>query len=257
MNEVAAPERTSAWIRRFQPAPEAATQLVCFPHAGGSAAYFLPVARAMSPAVDVLAVQYPGRQDRRAEPCVEDVHQLADLAAAELLQWADRPLTLFGHSLGATLAFEVAVRLERAGIELTGLVASGRRAPSRYREERIHEMDDKGLIEDLKRLSGTDDRMLNDPEILAMILPYVRADYKAAETYRYRPGDGSGINCRIVAMTGNSDPHVSTAEARAWSTHTSGAFGLRVFSGGHFFINDHAPAVIQAISEFIDGRIPA
>ncbi|MGQ4487826.1 thioesterase II family protein [Streptomyces sp. SAS_281] len=251
-----APERTSAWIRRFQSAPEAASQLVCFPHAGGSAVYFLPVARAMAPSVDVLAVQYPGRQDRRAEPCVEDVHELADRAAAELLAWADRPLCLFGHSLGATLAYEVALRLEREGVDLVGLIASGRRAPSRHRDERIHELDDQGLIEDLRRLSGTDARMLADPEILEMILPYVRGDYKAAETYRPRTSGETRVSCPVVVMTGDADPHVTNEEAHAWSAHSSGPFDLHEFSGGHFFINDHAPAVIQVISEFIEGRIP-
>lgn len=78
----------------------------------GSASYYFPVSRALTPAADVIAVQYPGRQDRRNEPCVDDVRRLADLVTAEMLPWCDRPVALFGHSLGATLGFEVALRLE-------------------------------------------------------------------------------------------------------------------------------------------------
>lgn len=118
------------WVRRYHPAPEARHRLFCLPYAGGSASYFLPVARALSPHVDVLAVQYPGRQDRRHEPCVESVEELADLLVDIVKPWADRPLSLFGHSMGASVAFELALRLEALGIVPHSLFASGRRAPA-------------------------------------------------------------------------------------------------------------------------------
>lgn len=255
----AAPERSSLWIRRFQPAPAAPAQLVCFPHAGSSAGYFLPVARAMPTSVDVLAVQYPGRQDRAGEACVEDVHELADQVVRELLPWADRPFTLFGHSLGASVAFEVAVRMERAGIALQGVVVSGRRAPSRPRDpaQDVHRSDDRTLIRDLERLSGTDPLMLRDPEILEMVLPSVRSDYRAAETYRSRPG-GDRIGQPVLVLTGDADPQVTAAEAEAWAGHTTGGCSVRTFSGGHFFLSDHSLSVNSAISAFIAGRnLPA
>ncbi|GAA3291311.1 hypothetical protein GCM10020295_07820 [Streptomyces cinereospinus] len=107
---------TGEWIRRFHPAPQAAAQLVCLAHAGGAASYFFPVSKALSPAVDVLAVQYPGRQERRRETPFENAELLADAVAEQLADVTGRPLALFGHSLGATVAFEVARRLEAAGI---------------------------------------------------------------------------------------------------------------------------------------------
>jgi pyochelin biosynthetic protein PchC len=245
----AAPAESTAWVRRFHPAPEARTRLICFPHAGGSATFYFPVSRAMSPAVDVLAIQYPGRQDRRAEPCVDDLRKLADLVVDELYPWIDRPVTLFGHSLGATLAFEVALTLRREGITPLGLFASGRRAPSRHRDERVHLSDDDGLVVDLKRLSGTESQMLDDDEVLRMILPAMRADYRAAETYRYEPGPK--LDCPVLALVGDDDPQVSVDEARAWGEHTTAGFDLRVFPGGHFYLNTHAAAVMKAITEHI------
>lgn len=242
-----------SWIRRFHPAPDAPTRLVCLPHAGGSAPFFFPVSRTLSPAVDVLAVQYPGRQDRRAEPCVDDLGELADLVTRELRGWLDRPILLFGHSMGATLAFEVARRLEQEGTVPLGLFASGRRAPSRHRDERVHLADDDGLLADLKRLSGTNSQVLGDDEMVRMILPAVRSDYRAAETYRYRPGPP--LSCPIVALTGDDDPHVTMEEARAWSEHTAADFSLRVYPGGHFYLNTHAAAVIGVISGHIAGRV--
>lgn len=235
----------SAWIRRFHPVPDAAHRLVCFPHAGGSASFYFPVSRTLAPGADVLAIQYPGRQDRRHEPCVDSIPKLADALAEELSPWFDRPVTFFGHSMGASLAFEVAARLEERGIVLHGLFASGRRAPSTVREERVHLKDDDGLIAEITRLSGTDTQLLGDPEILRMILPAVRADYRAAETYRYTPGPR--LSCPVLALTGDNDPHVTLEEARAWGEHTSGRFGLRVFPGGHFYLNSQAAEVMEAL----------
>ncbi|GHE64551.1 thioesterase [Streptomyces spiralis] len=243
-----------AWVRRFHPAEDAAARLVCFPHAGGSASYYFPVSRALSPRLDVVAVQYPGRQDRRHEPCVDDVRRLADLAAAELRPWCDRPLALFGHSLGATLAFEVALRLEADGTKPLVLFASGRRAPSRHREnERVHLADDERLISTIKRMSGTDAAVLADDELLRTVLPAIRADYKAAETYRHHPGPP--LACPLVVLNGDRDPEVTAEEAEAWTDHTSADCTFHWFPGGHFYLNDHAPEVIALIRDEVLNRL--
>ncbi|MFI8952064.1 thioesterase II family protein [Streptomyces sp. NPDC053750] len=236
---------TGAWVRRFHPAPDAPHRLICFPHAGGAASFYFPVSRAMSPGVDVLAIQYPGRQDRRAEPCVDSIPALADALVDEVRPWFDRPVTFFGHSMGASLAFELASRLEAEGHVLHGLFASGRRAPSTVRDERVHLRDDEGLIADITRLSGTDTQVLGDPEILRMILPAVRADYRAAETYRWTPGPR--LSCPVFALTGDADPQVTLEEARAWGEHTTGSFTLEAFPGGHFFLNSQAARVMSSI----------
>jgi surfactin synthase thioesterase subunit len=226
------------WIRRFHPAPQAMTRLVCFPHAGGSATFFRPVSQALSPAVDVLSVQYPGRQDRRKEKAVDSITDLADQIFAALCPWADRPVVLFGHSMGAIVAFEVARRFEReAQVLLSGLFVSGRRAPSFVRKENIHERDDDGIVRELKLMSGTDVTLLGDDEILRMILPAIRSDYKAVDTYQYLPGPK--LACSIDALIGDADPKNSIAEAQGWSEYTSGSFGLHAFEGGHFYLSHH------------------
>ncbi|MER6382143.1 alpha/beta fold hydrolase [Streptomyces sp. NPDC001250] len=244
--------QSGAWLRRFHAAPEGAPVLVCLPHAGGSASYFFPVSRRLSCVADVLAVQYPGRQDRRHEPCIDSVPALADALARELMPLRDRALVLFGHSLGATLAFEVALRLEGEGVTLQALFASGRRAPSTVRDEQVHLKGDAELMADIVRLGGTDAQVLGDEDIMRMLLPAIRADYRAAETYRYTPG--SALSCPVTVLTGDADPHVTNEEAQAWRRHTTGAFGLEVFAGGHFFLNSHAPAVMTLIETALRGR---
>jgi surfactin synthase thioesterase subunit len=243
-----------AWIRRFVPARDAPSRLVCLPHAGGSASYYLPVAKSLSPRADVIAIQYPGRQDRRGEPAVESIPEMADLLADMLRPLTNRPITLFGHSMGASLGFELARRLEDSGVEPTALFASGRRAPSRVRDERTHLLDDAGLIAEVKTLAGAGSQLLDDEDILKMVLPSIRSDYRAAETYRWTPGPK--LACPIFTFVGDCDPKVDLDEARAWGEHTEGKFEFRVFPGGHFYIDTHAPAVIAALAEHIDGITP-
>ncbi|GGO97776.1 thioesterase II family protein [Wenjunlia tyrosinilytica] len=239
------------WCRRFHPAQDAADRLVCFPHAGGSASFYFPVSAALSPRVDVLAVQYPGRQDRRSEPIVDDIGTLADRIHEALKAWADRPLTFFGHSMGAVLAFEVARRLERDGEGPVRLFASGRRAPSRHRDENVHKRDDDGLIAELRAMSGTDSRLLGDDELLRMILPALRGDYRAVETYRSEPG--AAVRCPITALVGDADPKTTLEEAEGWEEHTTGSFGLSVFPGGHFYLSSRSADVLEVLSEHFAG----
>ncbi|WNV84060.1 alpha/beta fold hydrolase [Umezawaea sp. Da 62-37] len=246
---------TALWIRRFHPDPDSEVRLVCLPHAGGSASFYYPVSESLRPGVEVLAVQYPGRQDRRSEPCVDTVDVLADRIVSALEPWVgDKPLALFGHSMGATLAFEVARGLERRGTAPVALFASGRRAPSRYRDDQVHLRDDDGIVAELQLLSGTDSRLLGNEDLLRLVIPVIRADYKAVETYRCEPG--ARVSCPVTVLVGDSDPKATIEEARAWSEHTTGAFDLQVYPGGHFYLSTHQDEVTDLISARLTGYPP-
>lgn len=110
----------------------------------------------------------------------------------------------------------------------------------------MHLLDDEGLLADVRKLSGTNAAILGDQELLRAALPAIRSDYRAAETYAYRPGPP--LSCPITAFTGDNDPKTTVDEARAWSTHTTGPFDLKVYPGGHFFLADQQAAVLRAIS---------
>ncbi|WP_117208644.1 thioesterase II family protein [Allorhizocola rhizosphaerae] len=233
------------WLRRYHPADAAPVRLVCFPHAGGSASFYFPVSQALSPAVDVVAVQYPGRQDRRAEPALTRIQDLADRATEVLASYVDRPTVFFGHSMGAVVAFETALRLETAGRPVRALVASGRRAPSRVRHENVHQRSDDGILAELRLLSGTEANLLGDRDVVLMILPALRADYQAVETYRCEPG--RRIAAPILALVGDADPRVDTEEVESWSAHTAGGFRLRVLPGGHFYLTRQQAPVLDEL----------
>ncbi|MFJ5832777.1 thioesterase II family protein [Streptomyces sp. NPDC093089] len=246
--------RNSPWIYRYRPAPDARVRLVCLPHAGGSAPFFVPVARALSPDVDVLAVQYPGRLERRNEPLIESLTELAARVVDELVPWTDRPLALFGHSLGSLLGFEVARLLTEKGHPPVRLFASGRRAPDVHRAEFDYALDDQGLLRAMAELGGTDPRILADEELMRMALPVIRADYRAVETYRYAAG--APLGCPVTVLTGGDDPKVSAADAAAWRAHTSGAFEVVTLPGGHFYLVDHHEKVTDLIADRLAAPAP-
>ncbi|TXS52229.1 MULTISPECIES: thioesterase II family protein [unclassified Streptomyces] len=237
---------STPWLRRFHTAESGALRLFCFPHAGGNASFFHPFSARLTPRTEVLAVQYPGRQERFDEPRVEDLHELADLVAAELAAWAEEPFALFGHSMGATLAFEVGSRLHARGARPTALFVSGRRAPSVPAPGSVHLASDEKLIADMRLLGGTDNRMLDNLELLAVILPAVRSDYVATETYRYR--GAPPLDCPVTAFIGDADPRVDAPMARAWAAHTTEKFLLHVFEGGHFFLVPHLDAMVDTVT---------
>lgn len=241
--------RFQTWLRRFAPAGDATSSLVCLPHAGGSASFFFPLARALAPAIDVLAVQYPGRQDRHHEPNIGTLPELADRIVDAVRLMDDRPFALFGHSMGALLAYEVALRLAAAGLPAPShLFASGRRAPSRYRGDRFHLSSDDGILDHIRRLGGPGSTALDDPEIRAMVLPLIRNDYRAVETYRHDPS--AVLDCPVTVLTGDRDALVSLDEAHAWAGHTTGPTDVVVLPGGHFYLADR----IEQIVALLGGR---
>jgi surfactin synthase thioesterase subunit len=241
------PSPDDLWFRRYRPTRTATARLVCFPHAGGSAPFFLPVAAALSPGVDVVAVQYPGRQDRRAERPIDEIAVLADRIHEILKRQPEMPLTLFGHSMGAILGFEVARRLDADGHSPARLFASGRRGPSTYRNETVHLRDDAGILAELRNLNGTASSVLGDDELMRAALPSLRADYHAAETYICDPE--VVVSCPITVLTGDEDPKTTLDEANVWAKHTSGSFDLQVFNGGHFFLTDYAEEIIKIMQQ--------
>ncbi|MFE2358432.1 thioesterase II family protein [Streptomyces parvulus] len=246
----------STWFRTFHPRPEARIALVCLPYAGGAASAFYSLSERLPAQIEALAAQYPGRQDRIREPYLTTVPDLARGAFEELgARVADRPFALFGHSMGGAVAFELARLLERDGpCAPLALFVSGRRAPSIAGDRGIRFRDDAGIIAELRELEGTDSRVLEEPELLRLVLPTVRADYAAAETYHR--GAEVVVDSPVVALAGDRDPHVRLDEAAAWRGHTTGAFDLRVFPGGHFFLADHEPEIAALVTDTLRAAIP-
>ncbi|MER7671702.1 alpha/beta fold hydrolase [Kitasatospora sp. NPDC096128] len=240
------------WFRRFNPSDFAPARIVIFPHAGGSASYYMDYANALAPYADVLAVQYPGRQNRFAEPTIDSVPDLAEQVYQELRGWVDRPILFFGHSMGAAVAFEVTRRFARDG--LAGperLFVSAGRAPSLPRDTAVHLMSDAGMLAEIVRLGGTDERILDVPALRELIIPSLRADYTAIETYQV-PADVV-VPQPITALVGETDANATVEQVAQWERHTSGGFSLRVFPGGHFYVAEQVDAVVRLLTAHLRG----
>lgn len=175
--------RTEDWVRALEPSPQAASRVLVCPHAGASAGAFTALAGGLAPGVELLAVQYPGRQDRRSEPAVRDVSVLAERIADEVRPWTDRPMAVLGHSMGAAVAFEVTRRLEDDGTAPVRLFVSGRRAPGAGLGLPPPESDDD-IVAELRRTDAVPRKLLERAAYRESILSVLRHDFHANATYR-------------------------------------------------------------------------
>ncbi|MGW6411719.1 thioesterase II family protein [Streptomyces vinaceus] len=235
----------STWLRRYHDSAPGAARLVCFPFAGGSASYFFGLSKRLQPQVEVIAVQYPGRQDRMGEGCMESVWDLAE-GVAEALAPVGPPTVFFGHSMGALVAFETAMALSGSPAAPRALLVSASRGASVPSRRADSFTTDEELIADLRELNGTDEQLLANTALMDVILPMLRADYRAVARYRAAPD--ARVACPITALAGDCDPLVDEVEAAVWERHTAGDFRLRHFPGGHFFLDEHQDDVVGELN---------
>ncbi|KAB2339841.1 thioesterase II family protein [Actinomadura rudentiformis] len=232
------------WFRCAETRPWASMRLFCLPHAGGSAGFYRSWAKEISPAVEVHAVQYPGRADRLGDAFVTDAHQLARLIAGAMAPLLDRPAAIFGHSMGAVIAYEVTRLLQERGAAPVHLFASGTRPPHDRGDDRVTGKDDDAVVAEMVKLGGTDAEAMRDPELRELVLPYVRNDFRLIEEYVHRPG--TRLTVPVTAVIGDADPHVTEAQAAGWAEVTDGRFALRVLHGDHFYL---VPRQSEVLSE--------
>ncbi|TCO56104.1 thioesterase II family protein [Actinocrispum wychmicini] len=223
--------------------------LVCLPHAGGSASVFSDW-QTHTDAFEVLAARLPGRETRVDEPACTTMSGLLDALLVELAPVAARGCVLFGHSMGALIAYEAARRLVLEGLpKPAALVVSGCVAPHVLRPERMHDFTDEQLVQWLIDINGVDPDILNYPKLLQLMLPTVRADMRLVDDYRYRPGESLDIPVRVLC--GKDDVGTPVAQARKWRELTTGRFAVDIFPGDHFFFREHVPRILSAIESDI------
>lgn len=241
-------EKTNEWLRVFHPADEPDRMMIWFPHGGASATSGFGLSKVLSGTVPFAAVQYPGRADRSSERPAESLVEIADCVTEALGSSRVRSLTLFGHCMGAIVAFEVARRLEQVSdIRVERLIVSGSVAPALLLRNAVPSAENLARS-DAGALGGTDARILADPELLEVYLPALRADYQARDGYQYTPSDP--VSCPITAMVGDVDPLIRIVDGvQEWEQCTSNRFDLHTFDGGHFYFIDRLDAVAQLLTE--------
>lgn len=242
-------EVRESWFVVPAPNPRAKFTLFCIPFAGGGASYYHEWSRAFTPLpVEVRAVQSPGRETRMRETPLPAIGSLVEQLADAVAPFADKPYVIFGHSMGAIVGFELARTLVlRQKPAPSHLFVSGANAPHVPRNvESLHDLPDDQLVCTLsERYGGIPREVLEHRELRELILPALRADLTAIETYQYR--EGPRLRCPISACCGIHDAFLTVPNVDLWCEMTEGPFESRYFAGDHFYLNDHRGELIAAI----------
>lgn len=235
--------RGGTFLRR-PPAPDDPRPLVvAFPYAGGGAGAFHDW-----PAV--VPVQLPGRENRfREQPyrrMADLVHDLVE-EIGPLMNRLDRPVVFWGHSMGAFVSVALTLELARQGYASPAhLLLSGAGSPDRRdTDEPVHLLDDERLTARLRRYEGTPAEVLDNPDLLELVLPVVRADFEVLETWAYP--EPWPLPVALTVLYGEGDESVSRHQVEGWRAYSGLPVTLRPFSGGHFFLRSHQREIAAVI----------
>jgi surfactin synthase thioesterase subunit len=233
------------WLIRIGPERPGLPTVICFPHAGGGAGLFRRWAAVLPDDLNFVAVQPPGRENRRDEPPVRDLPTMLDGVAGAITGLLDRPFALFGHSIGALIAFETVRLLRRSGEPAPACLAvSAFPDPNTVVPQPLHKIPDEAILQFLSSLSYFPNGPA--PELMTEFLPVLRADFEVVSTYRCSPEPP--LASPIEVFGGRSDTFVRPEELAKWRDHTSADCSLHMLRGGHFYLHEHGTEILGRIA---------
>lgn len=247
---------SNKWFVFPRPNQAAAARLFCFHYAGGSAQVFHSWTGRLPSSLEVVAIQLPGRGHRIGEPHIRPLLRLSQIMAHEMLPYIDKPFAFFGHSLGALLCFETARSLRSGNWRQPDcLFVSATEAPHRRSPDKaLAGLPKNELIKKLHEFDGTPMEVLENEELLDLFLPTIRADFELNETYEYHPEPP--LDCPIAIYGGVADRAVEPERLAAWKQMTTGSCETRMFTGGHFYINNPRLTFLQTLAADLLRLIP-
>ncbi|MEL6535054.1 MAG: alpha/beta fold hydrolase [Bacteroidota bacterium] len=225
-------------------------KLICLPYAGGSSNVYQPWKKHMPEGIEMLAVEYAGHGSRITESLYTDrVEAVQDIFSILVPQLESGPYALFGHSMGAQIAFDLYYHLKKMEMPLpVHMFFSGKGAPAVRlpKSTPYHLMEKEEFLQHLKKLGGAPDEFFDQPELLDFFLPILRNDFKLV-AMEEDPHKEDPIPCDITVLVGKEED-LTEEQCTAWKHHTKGSFQLRYFQGGHFFIHDHVEEIVHTIT---------
>lgn len=244
------------WLRASRRNGVAGLRLFCLPYGGATASIFRTWQAGLPDAVEVVALEPPGRGTRFKEPTLRSATVMARSLADALEPSLEVPYAWFGHSMGALIAFETARELQRRGCRPPSLmVLSGRGAPHLPpRRPPTYHLPADEFLEVIRRFEGTSPEVLENPELMELVLPVLRSDFEVCETYRFEPGPP--LDVPLWAIGGDRDEDVPPEALMAWQQQTTQFMGVRLFSGSHFYLEHERPALLSQLQSWL-GALPA
>jgi len=247
--------QNGAWLLA-QPDAQDQIRLFCFPYAGGGASVYRGWKTALPPAVGVYPVQLPGRENRMAEPALCDMGELVPAIAAGIAGQIDRPFVLFGHSMGARIAFELARHLrQHRGVQPCHLIVAGSRAAHMREPQPLHHLPPDEFVQELRRFSATPEELLQHKELMELFLPTLRADFTVDETYVC--AEAAPLDCPITAFGGTEDAEAGQNELAAWASYTRAEFSLEMIPGDHFFLRTNGVPLLRSLARILNRHLVA
>ncbi|HTI15425.1 MAG TPA: alpha/beta fold hydrolase [Dictyobacter sp.] len=237
------------WIVRTNARTQPDMRLFCFPYAGGGASIYRQWANKLPATIEVCAIQLPGREHRLKETAYTSLPPLIEALLPELEQLLDQPFAVFGHSMGALLAFETVRALRRRQQPLpTHLFISADRAPQPPRKTaNLYLLDDEPFIAELQKLGGMPDAILQYPELLDLVIPTLRADMTLYDTYEYQPD--APLNIPFSLFGGETDGSVTSDNLLSWREQTAADYHFKLFPGGHFYLQSNLDLLLTEIRQ--------
>jgi len=230
-------------------------RLVCFAYAGGSSAMFMPWLKHLPAYVELVVCQLPGRGVRLCDQAYDQMEPLVQDLLQAIKDYSDKPLVFLGHSMGAKVAYELCCGLREKGLPLpVNVIISAAGAPFHQRRNApIHHLPDPAFIDALGKLNGTPAPALDNPELMALFLPALRADFKVVETYINTSREV--LNTRLTLLGGVLDETVSPAELADWNKLFIGTTAIHWFNEDHFYINRKSFAVLQQVNKVLSNEL--
>ncbi|MGR9052987.1 MAG: thioesterase II family protein [Gammaproteobacteria bacterium] len=239
------------WLPWLGSNPSAALRLFCMPYAGGGASAYYPWKDALPPGVELCPVQLPGREERVAETCIADFAQLLDALAPIVGRHLDLPFLIYGHSMGAGIAFELSRRLLRDYDKTPlHLFVSAHRSPNDpYAYPSVRSVSEDQVLNVLMRFNGMPRAVLENRELLDLYLPILRADLLVCESYTNT--DSRLLSCPITLFTGALDANIKLHETLGWALQTTGGFNHHILDGDHFFLKSHKKELLDIVFSYL------
>ncbi len=248
--ELAMADEKNPWLLYRREIPQARLRLFCFPYGGGGASVYATWQTGLPAGVELCPVQTPGRESRFAEPPVLRMPQMVDLLMEALRSYLDRPFALFGHSVGALMAFELTRRLRREGLRAPEwLFVSAHPSPGLPpRLPRVSHLPQAEFLRAMRGPYEMDPELLDQDDLMELIFPTLRADYELDETAAPARGDEPPLDLPLSAFGGTGDPEATEAEIADWARHTAGPFRHRMLPGKHMFIHTSRDALLAEVA---------